>query len=120
MRSIKSLMNKDTVFYLSTPNAESTFARIKYFLVGKLQYFGPRELEGTGHITPIFNHILKFNLSQNNLRIEDHFTNANVWIQLMQHKSFIIKIVYRLTFIISLFMLEKDTREINLFKIVSS
>ena len=117
MRCVKNLMKNDSVFYLSTPNVENTFARIKYFLVGRLQWFGTGELEGTGHITPIFNHILKFNLSQNKLKINKHFSNANIWCKLIQHKGVKIKIAYFIVFIVSLFMIKKDNGDIRNFRL---
>ena len=119
IRCVKENMKKNGVLYLSTPNTENTFARIKYFLIGRLQWFGLGELEGTGHITPIFNHILRFNLSQSKLKISKHFSNANIWTKLIQHEGIKTKILYALSFIISLFMIHKDNGEINLFEIIN-
>ncbi|MFH1454831.1 MAG: methyltransferase domain-containing protein [bacterium] len=119
MRCVKNLMKKDSVFYLSTPNVENTFARIKYFLVGRLQWFSPGDIEATGRVNPIFNHILKFNLSQNKLKINKYFGNSNIYHKLFQHKKILIKAIYYITFIFSFLMINRNNYEINLFEIIN-
>jgi len=118
MRNVRSMMKPESVFYLSTPNVESGFARIKYALTGRLQYFGPGELAGTGHITPIFNHILRFNLDQNGLAVAKHFTNANVWSKPLHYKNILIRMAYVAMFCVSACLPNKNTFEISLFEIV--
>ncbi len=117
IRNVKKIMKKDAIFYLSTPSVENSFARIKYFLIGRLNWFGVAELGGTGHISPIFRHILDFNLSQNNLKIRKSFSNSSIWPKLFKHQNFFIRIVYFFAWILSLFMFKKDNSEINLFEI---
>lgn len=118
IRCVKNLMKNDSVFYLSTPNVNSTHSRIKFFLIGTLRWFGTTELYGTGHINPIFNHILNYNLSENNLKIEKHFTNKSFWVGLRQ-QGLRGKILCLMAFIVSLFMIHKDDFEINLYKITN-
>lgn len=115
---VKKLMNKNAVFYLSTPNIENTFVRMRYFLLGTLYWFGQSELEGTGHINPIFKHILEFNLSQNNLKIKKYFGNINIWFKLFKNKNIFKRIAFFFMAIISFFMIKKNNFEINLFEIV--
>ncbi len=118
MRCIKKLLNPKGYFYLSTPNVEHTFSRIKFFLIGRLHWFSEQDLKATGHISPIFDHILKFNLEQSNLRIEKAFTNANIWSKVLLHPNWLLKIVYFVTFLISAPVKNKNDNEINLFEIV--
>lgn len=118
MRSVKNCMEKDSIFYLSSPNVESTFSRSKFFTLGKLHFFSEEELYKTGHITPIFDHILRFNLESNNLKIEEHFTNRNVWSNaFIRFKKMIL--LYVIFFIMSLFTKKTNNFDISLYKIVS-
>lgn len=116
-RCVKNIMNTEGVLYLSTPNIENSFARIKYFLTGRLHYFSKSELKGTGHINPVFAHILSYNLSQNNLKIEKYFSNYNIWRKLLKNKSYFKKGLYVIMFLSSLFILNKNNFEINLYEI---
>jgi len=118
IRCVKKIMNTEAIFYLSTPNVENTFVRMRYFLLGTLYWFGQSELEGTGHISPIFKHILDFNLSQNNLKIQKYFGNINIWTKLFKNKNFFKKIIFIFLFFINLFMVNKNNFEINLFEII--
>lgn len=117
IRCVKKLLDSDGFFYLSTPSIENTFARIKFFALGRLQWFGISELGKTGHISPILNHILRFNLEQSNLVIKKHFANANIWSKALQHRNLFVKIIYFVSLLISFALPNKDTTEINLFEI---
>ena len=119
IKCVKRIMNKDAVFYLTTPNVENNFVRIKYFLTGSLYWFGNSELEGTGHINPVFKHILEYNLSQNSLAINKHFSNGNIWLKLFKNKNILKKIFFVLMLFVSIFMINKNNFEINLFEIIN-
>lgn len=119
IKEVKELMNTDAIFYLSTPNIENSFVRMRYFLTGRLYWFGKSELEGTGHINPIFKHILEYNLTQNNLKIKNHFSNSSIWSKLFKNKNIFKKIIFIFLFLISSFMINKNNFEINLFEIVN-
>ena len=118
IRCVKNIMNDDAVFYLSTPNVENTFARMRYFLLGTVYWFGQSELYGTGHISPIFKHILEFNLSNNNLKVEKYFGNINIWFKLFKNKNIFKRVAFLLMSVVSFFMKNKNNFEINLFEIV--
>lgn len=115
---VKKIMNENAIFYLSTPNIENTFVRMRYFLFGTMYWFGQSELEGTGHINPIFKHILEFNLSQNRLKIKKYFGNINIWFKLFKNRNILKRIAFFFISIISFFMIKKNNFEINLFEIV--
>lgn len=117
IRCVKNIMNDNAIFYLSTPNIENTFSRIRYFLLGDIYWFGKSELTGTGHISPIFKHILEFNLSKNDLEIKKYFGNANIWFKLFKNKNIFKKIAFILMSLVSFFMKNKNNFEINLFEI---
>jgi SAM-dependent methyltransferase len=78
IRNIKNILDDDGVLFLSTPNVENTFSRIKFFLLKRLHFFSREDLYGTGHINPIFLHIFEFNLEQVNMYVKNTFTNANI------------------------------------------
>lgn len=120
IRCIKNIMNDNAYLYLSTPNIENTFARMKYFLTGKLYWFGKSELYGTGHINPVFKHILEFNLNQNNLKINKYFSNCNIWSKLFRNKNLGKKVLYVFMFFSSLFIINKNNFEINLYEIINN
>ncbi len=117
IRSIKELMLENSIFYLSTPNVESSFSRFKYCFIGRLHWFGDKELFGTGHINPVFLHILKFNLSQNNLVIIKHIANDSIWNKLFNYKNILIRLLYFFVFLLTLFIKNKNNKEINIFEI---
>lgn len=117
IRCVKNIMNDNAIFYLSTPNIENTFARMRYFLLGTVYWFGKSELIGTGHISPVFKHILEFNLSKNNLEIKKYFGNVNIWFKLFKNKNIFKKIAFVFMSFVSLFMKNKNNFEINLFEI---
>jgi 2-polyprenyl-3-methyl-5-hydroxy-6-metoxy-1,4-benzoquinol methylase len=117
IRCVKACLKDGGVFYLSTPNVENTFSRAKFYMLGTLHFFGEGELHGTGHISPIFNHILKFNLQQSDLVISKHFTNGNVWTRLFRTFTLITPL-YFVFFLLSFFTKHKNNFDINLYKIV--
>lgn len=116
MRCIKKSLKPKGVLYLSTPNVENTFSRAKYYILGRLHFFGEGELYGTGHINPIFNHILKFNLEKSGLKIEEYFTNGNVWKRFFR-KFTAITPVYFIFFLFSFATKNRNDFDINLYKI---
>ena len=119
MRCIKKCLRQGGALYLSTPNVESTFSRAKFYLFGRLHFFSKEELYGTGHITPIFNHILTFNVEQAGLRIDTYFTNGNVWDNVAHGRNIILKVVYGVFHALSFLTRNRNTFDINLYKIIS-
>ncbi len=117
MRCVKACLNEEGVFYLSSPSVESTFSRAKFFMFGRLHFFSNEELLNTGHINPVFDHILAFNLEQNDLKIERHFTNANIWHRALLHKNYLHRAVYLVFFLLSRMTINKSDFDINLYKI---
>lgn len=119
MRCIKKMLNKGGALYLSTPNVESTFSRAKFYFFGRLHFFSKEELYGTGHITPIFKHILEFNLDQADLKIEKRFTNGDVWDNVSHGRNIVLKTAYFLFYVLSFVTKNRDTFDIAMYKIVS-
>ena len=117
IRNIKHVLNADGVLFLSTPNVNSTFSRIKFFFLDRLHFFSEADLRGTGHINPILLHIFKFNIEQSNLVIVDYFTNANVWRQAFQIKNILIRFVYFCLFVLTFFCVNRNDKDINIFEI---
>lgn len=117
VRCIRSCMKKEGVLYLSSPNVESTFSRAKFFMLGRLHFFSQEELMNTGHVNPVFNHILAFNLKRNGLHIEKRFTNANIWKRALLHPKWSHKVLYGVFFLISFLTFNRNNFDINLYKI---
>lgn len=120
MRQINNLLEKDGDIILSTPNVESGFARIKFFLKGDLHFFC-KELYSTGHINPVFNNLFEFNLRQNNLVIKNIYSNGNFWQDLIfNYPDIRFKVLYFIFFILSVFQLNKRkywNNNINIYHI---
>ena len=121
IREIKKLLTSTGHLILSTPNAESSFARIKYFIVGELQFFH-EDLYLSGHISPIFRHVLDFNLSQSGLKIIKVLGNGNLWKRLifLKYKNIFMIFFCFLLYLISFLELRKDkehNQNINIFLI---
>lgn len=118
MRNISNMLKDSQSFaVVSTPNVESSFSRIKYALAGRLQWFGQLELDGTGHITPIFDHIFRFNISQAGMKVDKKVYNKNIWPGLLVYKNLLIRAAYFICYLSSFFILLKDNGEINLYLI---
>lgn len=79
IRNCKSCMKENWYMILSTPSIESRYARTWFFLFNEFPYFSKYALKNSWHITLIMDHILKFNLKQNKLKIIWEYTNKNYW-----------------------------------------
>lgn len=118
LRQIENILEKDGLLILSSPNVENNFSRLKFFLSGKLEWFGGEELFKTGHINPIFSHIFQFNLSRTKLYIVKKIENKSIWFgSLFKHKHLKIKVMYVILYLLSFFSLKKDSNDINIFLI---
>jgi len=121
IREIKKSLTSTGYLILSSPNAESSFSRIKYFLLAKLQYFSQEELLLTGHINPIFRHILDFNLSQSGLKILKVLGNDNVWKEMIwKHVNLFVRFVSIFLYLLSFLELRRNlehNQTINIFLI---
>lgn len=119
-RNLNSLLNKENInasIFITSPNAESTVSRIKYFLRGTLNYFSVGEMVGTGHINPVFMHVFRYSLEKNtNLEIKKIETNTNVW-NMSQYPTFKQKVLTALLWPLSIFMKNKDSKQINILEI---
>lgn len=92
IREIKSILGYNGQIIITSPNVESTFSRIRFLLTGYLEYFGITEMMGTGHISPIFSHILKLNLEINKIKLLHIYNNRNIWLARIRESSSIKKI----------------------------
>ncbi len=121
MREIKNILSYKGSILITSPNVSSSFSRWRYLLTGYLEYFGPVELDGTGHIHPLFPHIFKLNLSMNNFKIIHTHQNRNVWSARIKESKIIKKIFIILLFIISKITIYKKFKEgeINIYEIYS-
>lgn len=117
MRCVSDMLNDRGVVYLTTPNVESDFARIKFFLSGKAHYFGNLEMIETGHINPIFLHILSYSVNSCGMKIKNHTTNGNLWTRMLKYERIPTRVIYFIMFFLSRFIPRKNNFEINIFEI---
>jgi len=122
IREIKKSLTITGHLILSSPHVESSFARVKYFLLGKLHFFSYEELYWTGHINPIFRHILDFNLAQSGLKILKVLgNNQTMWFDLIfKYPIFSMRFVYIFAYLISMLEFKKGkehNQNINIFLI---
>ncbi len=54
VRECSKILNKNGLLLLTTPNVESMYSRIVFFMTGRLYSFGAYETVRPAHITPIF------------------------------------------------------------------
>lgn len=54
VRECSKILKKDGLIVLTTPNVESMYSRIVFFMTGRLYSFGSYETVRPAHITPIF------------------------------------------------------------------
>lgn len=80
IRNLEANLSINWVVLLSTPSIESKYYRLMFLLTWEMNYFSPYALENWWHITPIFRHLLDYNLSLNKLYIESISTNRLIWI----------------------------------------
>lgn len=129
MREVSSLMlevdellsnNKTSMLLLTSPNVTSSFSRFRFLLTGYLEYFGNTELQGTGHISPMIDHIFQLNLKLANLKIVNNNTNRNVWHARISESKGRKKIFIYLLYILARITIYKSDKEgeINIYSII--
>lgn len=77
LRKIKNILNPNGYVLLSTPNTENSISRIKFLLARKLHFFTSLDLSGSGHISPIFDHILRYYIDTLKYTVETKTSNGH-------------------------------------------
>ena len=114
MRQVNNLLVKGGVALITTPNVESLISRIKFFLRGDLSCFSMREVEETGHITPLFSHIFKKYLKVIGMNLVEVTYSTTLW-NMKQFTTIQQKIIMILFRLISLFMRNKGGGQLSIF-----
>ena len=65
VRQIDKLLSENGALYITTPNAESSLARVKFWLLGEIPCFTKQAIIDTGHINPLFINIFLYHLHNN-------------------------------------------------------
>lgn len=73
--NVKRLLKKDGLFLLTTPHLEQLSSRFYAFFRNVLPMYNPGILRSSGHINPIFHHILEWHLENNKLQIQQRSFN---------------------------------------------
>ncbi len=115
----KMLLDRDSILILSTPNCENSFSRIRFFITGYLSYFGKKDLENTGHINPVFHHILKLFLNNTDLKIIKIDYNQNVWKDLIFSGKLSRSIISIFLYPIKFLQKKPNDGQINIYLIKS-
>lgn len=79
MRNISQCLNRDGIAIITTPNVESGLSRANFLITGNLSFFTNEDLYGSGHISPIFDHLLNFHAKGAGLVITKRASNRNAW-----------------------------------------
>lgn len=119
LRQIKAILKSNGSLILSTPNPRNTFSRLRFFLIGEISYFNTLDITSSGHINPVFDHILKYYLKEIKLKITNQ-KELNVWSMTLKNKSFIRKILIGLSYLITRIMMKKDDRAMLIYLITNS
>ncbi|MDK2849908.1 MAG: hypothetical protein PWR32_575 [Candidatus Woesearchaeota archaeon] len=69
IQQIKRKLKKNGIAIITTPNVLEKNSRLAFCILGRLSYFNDKDITRTGHINPIFPHILKWHLKKNQLKI---------------------------------------------------
>lgn len=80
LRNAVSCLVENGKLIVTTPNIESGPSRVSFLIQGKLSFFTEGDMEGSGHITVLPEHIFAFHVKNAGLRIETHTHNRNVWL----------------------------------------
>lgn len=65
---------------ITTPNIESGLSRANFLTTGRLSFFTKADLLGSGHITPIFDHLFRFHSANAGLTVITRTNNRNAWV----------------------------------------
>lgn len=79
LRNIARALTDTGHAIISTPNLESGLSRAGFLILGRLSFYTPADLQGSGHISPIIHHIFEFLAGRAGLRIVKHTYNRNAW-----------------------------------------
>jgi 2-polyprenyl-3-methyl-5-hydroxy-6-metoxy-1,4-benzoquinol methylase len=108
IRNIEKLMKVNSTLFLSTPNIERKSLRIRFLFKNILEFFTPNDLEISGHISIISDHIFKWNLQQSNLSVQKKTYNRDYFSRVNFMQSTIgFKILFLITKLFGRFCLEQ-------------
>lgn len=74
LSELSRVLNPEGAIILSTPNIHNIFSRLLFLFVGELQWFRKWHIEGTGHVSVIYNNSFKHLAQKNNLSITSQET----------------------------------------------
>ncbi len=112
LRNIRECLLDDGFLLLSTPNVENFYSRAHFFLFSTLDYFGPVDLHGTGHISPMFHHIFSFFAEKSGFTILKRTYNQSA-----VYRGAFIPNLFAVVSYIFLFILRRETNSgaINIY-----
>lgn len=79
MRNVYSCLKENGIAVITTPNIESGPSRASFFMMGYLTFFTKIDMEGSGHISPLLNHIFNFHAKNAGLKITYNTYNRSAW-----------------------------------------
>lgn len=119
LRQVKTILKDDGHLILSTPNPKNMVSRIKFMITGDILYFNNSDIETSGHINPVFDHILKFYLKQIHLTIIGE-KKLSAWNMSSQNKSLLVKGLLFVACAISIVLKNRDDRAMLIYLIAKS
>ena len=116
LRQIKEILNSNGHLILSTPNPKNTFSRFRFMLNGDISYFNTLDITSSGHINPVFDHVLKFYLKEIGFKISSE-KMLNVWSMTLRGKKLFAKLVILFAYLVTRFVANKDDRAMLIYLI---
>lgn len=80
LRNIASCLTPNGSVIITTPNIESGLSRANFLTTGRLSFFTNADLQGSGHTTPIFDHLFRFHTTNAGLTVITRTSNRNAWV----------------------------------------
>lgn len=69
VRNLAKIMKEKTILFITTPNIACKSARLRYLFRNSIYAFTLKDLKGSGHISPIMEHLLLWNLGNSGLAV---------------------------------------------------
>lgn len=79
MRNVAACLSPQGTLIITTPNIESGPSRASFFATGLLGFFTRDDMYGSGHISPLLDHIFSFHAHNAGLSVVTRSYNRNAW-----------------------------------------
>jgi 2-polyprenyl-3-methyl-5-hydroxy-6-metoxy-1,4-benzoquinol methylase len=100
MRNVAHCLKENGTAIITTPNIESGPSRASFFTMGCLTFFTKTDMDGSGHISPLLNHIFNFHAKNAGLKITTSTYNRSAWVaRILSNTNEFIRNIKSLSFV---------------------